>query len=79
MELGHLRAAHLGDEEGAIDAYQLAFDALPSLRDAFAVGTKPYGRVDRHFSPEGHATVANLIASAVVSYLAPDSNSTPSR
>ena len=54
-------------------------DALPALRDAFAAGTRPYGRVDRHFSPEGHATVADLVTSAVATYLAPDSNIAPSR
>ena len=54
-------------------------DALPALRDAFAAGTRPYGRVDRHFSPEGHATVADLVTSAIATYLAPDSNIAPSR
>jgi hypothetical protein len=40
-------------------------DALPALRHAFAEGVRPYGYVDRHFSPDGHAIVADLIQDTV--------------
>lgn len=44
-------------------------DALPALRRAFSAGAHPYGRVDRHFSPEGHQIVANLIEEPVAELL----------
>lgn len=36
-------------------------DALPALRAAHRSGVNPYGRFDRHLSPEGHAVVARLV------------------
>ena len=44
-------------------------DALPALRRAFAAGARPYGYVDRHFSPEGHEIVARLIEKPVAELL----------
>jgi hypothetical protein len=44
-------------------------DALPALRQAFAAGVRPYGSVDRHFSPEGHEIVAALVQDTVAGLL----------
>jgi hypothetical protein len=44
-------------------------DVLSALREAFAAGARPYGYVDRHFSPEGHAVVARQIEGPVAAAL----------
>ncbi len=37
-------------------------DALPAFRAAAAEGPRLFGTIDRHFSPAGHAVLADLIA-----------------
>lgn len=54
-------------------------DALPALRSAFLAGARPYGHVDRHFSPAGHAIVAALIEEPVADLLRQNRPSHPSR
>jgi hypothetical protein len=44
-------------------------DALPHFRRAFNEGAHPFGRIDHHLSPEGHAIVAELITPFVAQAL----------
>ena len=45
-------------------------DTTADLTRAFEQGARPYGRVDRHFSPAGHEVVAVSIAPVVAEMLA---------
>lgn len=48
------------------------FDTMPSLRKAQDEGNLPlYGKVDPHFSPDGHRVVAQYLAPLVRPYLEP--------
>jgi len=44
-------------------------DLTPMLREAVTDGVKPYGKVDSHFSAEGHALAWSVIKSEVVALL----------
>lgn len=53
-------------------------DALPALREAFARGVYGYGRVDSHFSPEGHRVTWELLAPRLAEILSrPSEGSDP--
>lgn len=47
-------------------------DALPALREALAAGRYGYGRIDTHFSPEGHQVVYELLEPHLVARLSGD-------
>jgi hypothetical protein len=44
-------------------------DVMPALRAAVASGPRLYGAVDRHFSPDGHRIVTNMILPLVLERL----------
>ncbi len=52
-------------------------DVLPAFREAHRAGAELYGRVDPHFSPEGHQLLDRLLEPVVVGYLAAPSRPTP--
>ncbi len=49
-------------------------DTTTDLARAFDKGARPYGRVDRHFSPSGHELVAVSIAPVVAEMLNPSNH-----
>jgi lysophospholipase L1-like esterase len=55
----------------AMRAYRLdVLDVVPEFRRAQRDGSRLYGTVDRHLSPEGHDTLARLVEPAVAARLA---------
>ncbi len=48
----------------------IVIDATRSLQVAQAAGLEPYGRIDTHFSPAGHAAVAGLLEKPLAEALA---------
>ncbi len=47
----------------------VVIDVLSDLRKAYQNGLRPYGRIDRHFSPAGHDLVEQLIEPTIAAYL----------